>query len=419
MAKIDVVIEPEVFNDIYIQHLKNDARVQVFYGGSSSGKSVFLAQRDIVRVMEGGRNVLVCRQVGKTLRGSVVQEIKKVIEAWDLHRLFVVNKTDNTVTCSNGYQIIFTGLDEVEKLKSITPAKGVFTDVRIEEATEVDYHTVRQLMKRQRGGSDDTPKSLTMSFNPILKSSWIHRDYFAPIGWADDQTEYNRGGLSILKTTYKDNRFLTAEDIADLENETDEYYYQVYTLGNWGVLGNVIFKNWKVQDLSGMEAQFVNRRNGLDFGFSNDPAAAVATHYNRPRKTIYIFRELYERGLTNDVLADEVKEIVGTDDIVCDSAEPKSIAEIKDKGVNARGAKKGKDSVNHGIQWLQQQTIIIDKKCVNAQNEFTQYKWAEDKDGNALRRPVDKHDHIINALMYAYEEEMGPQYKKPRAVKYV
>jgi phage terminase large subunit len=123
------------------------------------------------------------------------------------------------------------------------------------------------------------------------------------------------------------------------------------------------------------------------------------------RQTIYIFGEVYERGLTNPQLAKEIKPLVGSELVVCDSAEPKSIQELKDHGVNAAPAEKGKDSVNFGIQWLQQQTIIIDVSCINARNEFLQYKWKEDRDGNAIRQPVDKNNHIIDATRYAYEDD--------------
>lgn len=403
--RIPVSISRKRFNDAYLQHLTNNARTQIYYGGSSSGKSVFLAQRAVIDILNGGRNYLVCRAVARTIKRSVFTEIKKVITDWGMLSEFKINDTDLTIVCRNGYQIIFAGLDNIEKLKSITPLVGVVTDIWIEEATETQKKDVKQLYKRQRGGSPSTPKRLTLSFNPILKSHWIYEEYFSGVGWTDDQTEYITDSLSILKTTYKDNRFLTDEDRKDLENETDKYFYNVYTLGNWGILGNVIFTNWSVMDLSGMMDQFTNRRNGLDFGFSSDPAALSRSHYDRMRKTIYIFGEFYERGLTNDALAKELKPICGDELITADSSEPKSIAELRGAGLYVQPAKKGKDSVNYGIQWLQQQTIIIDKKCVNAQNEFSQYKWREDKDGNAIRQPVDRNNHLIDGTRYAYEDE--------------
>lgn len=405
MTKVD--IDLAVFNPVYRSHLTNSiARTQIFYGGTGSGKSVFLAQRCIYDVMNGGRNYLVCRAVGRTLRGSVFTEICKVISDWGVGKLFSINKSDMLINCQNGYQIIFVGLDDVEKLKSITPAKGAITDIWVEEATETERGTVKQLYKRQRGGDPNIAKRLTLSFNPILQSHWIYQDYFSKIGWANDQIEHNGDDLSILKTWYIHNQFLTPDDVRDLEAEGDPYYRSVYTFGNWGVLGNVIFTNWRVEDLSEMRDQFTNRRSGLDFGFSSDPAAMAVMHYDRMRKTVYFFDELYERGLTNDVLADEIKNRIGEDMVICDSAEPKSIAELRNHGVNARGARKGKDSVVFGAQWLQQQTLVIDVKCVNTRNEIQQYHWKEDKDGNAIRQPVDKNNHLIDGARYGLEDDM-------------
>jgi len=409
MGKIKVDIAPEVFNEVYHPHLTNMARTQIFYGGSGSGKSVFLAQRAVIDVMQGGRNYLVCRAVGNSVRKSVFTEIKKVILNFGVQSLFNIKQSEGVIICKNGYRIIFTGLDDVEKVKSITPEIGAITDIWIEEATEVNQNTIKDLYKRQRGGEEEIPKRLTMSFNPILQTHWIYTEYFANLGWADNQTEYTSDELSIRKTWYIHNRWLTTDDVNDLLNEEDKYYREVYTFGNWGVLGNVIFTNWEVQDLSDMHAQFVNRRNGLDFGFSNDPAAMWVSHYDRKNKTIYLFDELYETGLTNDVLADRARELIGDDRLICDSAEPKSIAELRQHRINAVGAKKGKDSVLFGVQWLQQQKIIIDKRCVNAQNEFRQYKWKEDRNGIPVSppRPIDYNNHIMDAGRYAHEEDMA------------
>jgi len=418
---VPVHISKKVFNDVYIPHLTNYARIQIFYGGSSSGKSVFLAQRAVYDLLKGGRNYLVTRAVGRTIKHSVFQEIKNVITAWGMLGEFKINETDLTITCHNDYQILFAGLDDVNKLKSIVPKKGAITDIWVEEATEVERNDLKQLQKRQRGGDKNIPKRLTLSFNPILQNHHIYEDFFKTIEWADDQTEHTSGSLTILKTIYKNNRFLTKADRADLESEKDKYFHDVYTLGNWGVLGNVIFTNWIVQDLSEMLDQFTNHRNGLDFGFSSHPAALSVSHYDRKNKRIYIFDELYEKGLTNDLLANEVKNKIGyweidpttkvrtcdrTEPVVCDSAEPKSIAELIQYSVNAIEAKKGKDSVNFGIDWLKQQTIIIDKKCINAKNEFMSYKWKEDKDGVAMRVPVDANNHFIDGTRYAYEDDM-------------
>ena len=402
----EIEFHTSVLNKVYKPLLEDVTPTQILYGGSSSGKSVFaVGQRPVYDLLKGGRNYLICRQVGRTIRGSVSQEIKKVISDWGVESRFDINKTDGTITCSNGYQIIFSGLDDVEKLKSITPAKGVITDIVVEEATETEQGSIKQLEKRLRGGSDEVVKRITLLFNPIMQGHWIYQTYFSGISLADNQKLFRNDELLILKTTYKDNRFLTKQDIKRLENEKDSYYYQVYTLGNWGILGNVIFTNWRVEDLSDRLDQFTNHRNGLDFGFSDAPAAIWISHYDRNNKTIYVYDEFEERGLTNDLLAIEIKNKIGTDYIVCDSAEPKSIQELRNHGANAIGAKKGKDSINFGIQWLQQQTIVIDTKCVNTKNEISTYHWKQDKDGNAMRIPCDKNDHLIDAARYAHEED--------------
>jgi phage terminase large subunit len=156
-----------------------------------------------------------------------------------------------------------------------------------------------------------------------------------------------------------------------------------------------------------MVSQFTNHRHGLDFGFSNDPAAVPVTHYDSKNGRIFIYNELYELGLTNDILASELRAMIGRDYVTGDSSEPKSIRELQNYGINVLPAEKGKDSVLHGVQWLQQQEIIIDEKCVNTINEFQQYQWKKDKDGNAMRQPVDRNNHIIDALRYAYERDMA------------
>lgn len=406
VADYTVNISLRIFNTIYIPYLENESRTEILFGGSSSGKSKFLAQRCIYRVMKGGHNYLICRAIAKDSRRSTFVEVSRVIEEWGVGDLFRINQTDMTITCENNYQILFTGLDDLQKIKSIAFKKGALTDIWIEEATQIERNDLKELYKRQRGGDKEIKKQVTLSFNPILQSHWIYTEFFNSINWADEQKEYKSDRLCILKTIYKDNRFLTQDDIDDLENETDKYYYDVYTLGKWGVLGNVIFTNWRVEDLSEMCTQFVNRRTGLDFGFSTDPAAMPVTHYDKKNKTIYIFKELYEFGLTNDLLAEEVIKLIGKDRVVCDSAEPKSIAELKALGINAIGAVKGKDSVLFGIQWLQQQSIIIDVSCIHSRNEIMQYKWKEDKNGIAMRQPLEKNDHIIDGLRYAYEDDM-------------
>ncbi|WKK94117.1 PBSX family phage terminase large subunit [Clostridioides difficile] len=295
---INLEINPDVFNPIYLKHqLNNNNRYQIYFGGSSSGKSFSLAQRTVLDVFKGNRNYLIVRNVQSTLKRSCLNEITKAINNFKLNEYFQVNKTNMIITCKlNNKQILFCGLDDVEKVKSITPIDGVITDIWVEEATETDYKAVKQLDKRLRGKSK-VVKRLTLSFNPILKDHWLYTEYFDI--WEDDKQYVEKDNVSILKTTYKDNKFLAEDDIKALENESDKYYYEVYTLGNWGVLGAVIFKNWRVEDFSDIESTFDNFRHGIDWGFADDPFAYVKSHYDRMRRKLYICDEIEAVGLLN------------------------------------------------------------------------------------------------------------------------
>lgn len=404
MPFVDLQIDRNVFNPAYLSFLQAPQRHQVFFGGASSGKSYFLAQRTVLDIAQGGRNYLVARNVAKTLRSSVYNEICKAIDRFGLRAFFRINKSDMVITCkTNGCQILFVGLDDPEKIKSITPAKGILTDVWVEEATEADYKAVKQLEKRLRGCSENA-KRLTLSFNPILKDHWIYTDYFGQ--WDENKSLLRTGDLLVLKTTYKDNRFLAPDDVRALEGETDKYYYDVYTLGNWGVLGAVVFTRWRVENLDGMRKSADNIRCGLDFGFAQDPACFLRTHYDKKYKRIYVLDEVYEFRLTNDVLAERIRPMAGNCLVTCDSAEPKSIEELRQRGINAVPAAKGPDSVNHGIQWLQQHEIIVNVPCQGTRNNLGRYKWREGKDGIIVPVPVDRDNHAPDALRYAYEQDM-------------
>lgn len=404
----DVVIDPAIFNEIYKPYLSCMSRVQITYGGASSGKSVFKAQQVVIDLMNGGRNYLICRAVGKTIKRSVFNEIKRRIDEFGVGELFTINRTEFTITCINGYQAFFVGLDDVEKIKSIVPEVGAITDIWIEEATEIERNTLKSLRRRQRGGSERTPKRLHLTFNPILNDHWIYNEFFAPIGWNDDDTEYMSDELSILKSWFIHNKFLTKQDVDDLLNEEDKYFSDVYTWGKWGVLGNTIFKNYEIADLSSLIPTFDNIRNGGDFGFASDPAALGRMHWNKKKKELYIFEEYYERDIVNDELATECLRMFGKEEVRFDSSEPKSIRELRNAGVNAVPAIKGPDSVLHGIQWLQGIKLIIHKECINTANEVRQAKWKEGSDGKPLSppRPVDKNNHMLDLIRYAMERDM-------------
>ncbi len=240
MKSLSLKIKKSVFNDVYLPYLDDDSRYLVFYGGAGSGKSVFIAQRYIYRLLTRPLcNVLVVRQVAETNRDSTFALLTQVINKWGLTRYFKINRSNLQIVCTaTGNTIIFKGLDDPEKLKSITFPRGELTEVWIEEATEALEESLNQLDFRLRGGN--TKKQTVLSFNPISVNHWLKKRFF----------DKKNPKVKVLKTTYKDNKFLSKEDIELYESykEIDPYYYAVYCLGEWGVYGKTVFKAINVQE---------------------------------------------------------------------------------------------------------------------------------------------------------------------------
>jgi len=396
-----LLVPAGAFNPAFLPHLLAQERVQLFYGGAGSGKSAFLASRVVLDAL-CGRNTLVARKVARTLRASCFTEVNKAIRRLGLGGFFKANVSQMQITCTkNGAQILFTGLLDVEKVKSLSPARGALSDIWVEEATEVSREDVKQLEKRLRGPSPHA-KRLTLSFNPISRNHWLYREYFA--GVPEDQAVYRADNLLIMHSSYRDNRFLTPDDVRALEGEQDPYFREVYTLGRWGQAGGAILSRWRVAPILPGEIR-QPLRLGLDFGYARDPAGALKVSFDRQKKRILVLDELYERGWHNARLAEALKSFAGRLPITCDSAEPKSIAELRRLGLQALPAKKGPGSLSHGLQWLSQHEIIIAPHCVNLQEELSQYRWREGPLGHL---PIPQgEDHLIDALRYALEGDMG------------
>lgn len=234
---VNIKISKKVFNDVYLPYLENEDRYLVFYGGGSSGKSYFIAQRFIYKLIHPTRcNLLVVRQTGDTNRRSTFPLLKQVISNWNLGEHFKVNESDMRIICKlTNNEVAFAGLDDVEKIKSITFANGELTDIWVEEATETQEADINQLKVRLRGGK--SKKQIVLSFNPINIQHWIKKHFI------DSRL------ATVCFSTYKDNKFLTDDDrkaLEDLKN-IDEYTYEVYCLGKWGILGKTVFDARAIQ----------------------------------------------------------------------------------------------------------------------------------------------------------------------------
>ena len=333
---------------------------------------------------------LIVRKVGRTLKHSTFQLMTSLISEYELRSKFTINKTDYTITCVNGATAISTGLDDVEKLKSIAGVNKIW----VEEASEISQEDFKQLDLRLRGG--DSHKQITMTFNPISALSWIKKYFF-------DEPKEN---ASILKTTYKDNSFLDEQYKQVIENlkYEDEVFYNIYALGNWGVLGNLILTNYVVEDIPLDDRRYDTIVCGLDFGF-NHPSAFVKIGLKDGE--LYILDELYESKLTNTELIAQVGEKFGKSyRITADSAEPDRIKEFKQAGFFIRPAKKGKGSVKDGIDYLRRGKIHISPHCQDFLNEIQGWKYKETKDG-VTDEPVNIKDDLMAATRYAIESEFN------------
>jgi phage terminase large subunit len=310
-----------------------------------------------------------------------------------LYQYCKVNLSTYTITLPNDSVLLFKGLDDSEKIKSITD----ITDIWTEEATELTEDEFTQLDLRLRANAGGL--QMFISFNPVSKVNWVYSKWFAP------EAEYTN--TTILHTTYKHNRFLPKEYIQALEEKqkTNYTFYKIYALGEFCTLTKLVYTNWRAEifDYTRIKGDLLV---GLDFGFINDTSALVASILNEEAKTIHIFKAWGDTGKTNEELAEVIKAMgFSKSIIIADSAEPKSIVEIKRQGISRiRESKKGKDSIIHGIQKLQNYTIIVHSDLVEVITEFENYSWKKDKaTGLYVNVPVDMFNHYLDALRYSLQ----------------
>ena len=383
-------LNPNAFNS-WIYDIIDDYshRIEVYYGGAGSGKSFGACQKIMLKAMNSKRRVLVIRKVGNTLKISIWQLFLELLSEAGIRDMCKINKSDLEIELPNGSVFLFKGLDDPEKIKSIT---GI-TDVVIEEATEITLDDFTQLNLRLRP-KEDNPQIYLM-FNPISKANWVY-DYFFVEPIPDN--------CLIISTTYKDNRFLNKDYCDELEKLQDRNpaYYRIYALGEFATLDKLIFPTYTKKIISDEEVEGLPKWIGLDFGYVNDPSAIVNGRIDTNNKRIYIRGEYVRKGMLNDEIADKMISLgLHKDKSYGDSAEPKSIAEIRNKGVNIEATQKGKDSVIHGIQWMGQYELIVDERCYKVIEELENYTWKKDKKtGEYVNEPVDTFNHTIDAIRY-------------------
>lgn len=393
---MNVNISKKIFNEAYLPHLLDYShRYEVYYGGAGSGKSKFITQKLIIKALSRPRTILMMRKVGRTSRNSTFQLLVSTLEEWHLLSLCKVNKTELSIVLPNGSRFICMGLDDQEKLKSIA---GI-SDIWLEEATEFTPDDFTQADLRVRSNAPDL--QLYLSFNPVSKANWCYLQFFKP----DENFEEFRKKCNIVQTTYKDNKWLPPEYINSLLllKDTNPVFYNIYALGEFGSLDKLVFNNWHKEEFDPKDIKG-ELMCGLDFGYTNDPTAFVASIMCENR--IYIFDEWGGTGFLNNEIADAIVEKgFGKSMIIADSAEQKSIEEIKRAGVmRIKPSVKGPDSILSGIQKLQQYEIVVHPKCVHVLEELQNYAWQKDKATNEyINKPIDKFNHYLDALRYSIQ----------------
>lgn len=404
MKKMKVSLK-KVVGKGYNQFWHFKGRYRVVKGSRASKKSKTTALWYITNLMKyPGANTLVVRKTFRTLKDSCFTELK-----WAIHRLGVQDHWKVTESplqmeyIPTGQKIYFRGLDDPLKVTSITVDVGSLCWMWIEEAYEImnedDFNILDESIRGQV--DDDLFKQITLTFNPWNEHHWIKKRFF--------DVEYDSDILA-LTTNYMCNEWLDAADkkVFDRMKKENPRRYRVAGLGDWGIVDGLVFENWlekvfdvgTIRQLESMKSAF-----GLDFGYTNDPSALFCGLVDIPSKTIYVFDELYKKGLSNERIYTEVTNMgYRKEKIVAESAEPKSIDRLRDLGMShIRKARKGKDSISSGIDFIQDFKIIIHPRCVNFLTEISNYQWDKDKFGKKLNKPIDDFNHLMDAMRYALE----------------
>lgn len=399
MSNVTIRIpKPEkVFND-KILHILNDynALTEVHYGGASSGKSHGVVQKVVLKALrkwEKPRRVLFLRKVAATVKDSIFEDVISCLASFRLLDRCKINMSDYRITLPNGAQFVFKGMDNPEKIKSI---KGL-SDIVMEEATEFTLDDYTQLTLRLRDQAHKN-RQIYLMFNPVSKVNWVYSYFF--INQHKD--------INIVQSTYKDNRFLddqTRRNIEDLANRNPAYY-KIYALGEFATLDKLVFPKYEAKLLNRSELAHLPSYFGLDFGYVNDPSAFIHLKLDEKNKRIYFLDEYVRKGLLNDQIAEAIKSLGYAKEVItADSAEKKSIAEIRRLGIDRiRAATKAPDSIIQGLQFLSQYEFIVDERCVKLIEELENYTWKKDKKTNEYTNvPVDSYNHVIDAIRYAVE----------------
>lgn len=398
---------PDIVGKGYGAFWRFKGRYKAVKGSRASKKSSTQALKAIIEIVENPTvNWLVVRKVERTLRDSCFAQLKWAIHRLQLDRYFKCSTSPLEITyVPTGQKILFRGLDDPLKVTSITVEVGSLCRLWVEEAYEITSEEAFDRLDESIRGQlpDGMYHQVVLTFNPWSDRHWLKKRFF------DEPS----GNVLAMTTNYMCNEFLSESDLILFEEmKKNPRRYRTAGLGEWGIVEGLVFENWEEQAFDVNEVS--KRPNvksvfGMDFGYVNDPSTLFCGLVDTVAREIYVFDEMYEKGMSNEDILSKVTEMgYAKERIKADSAEPKSIAYLRKAGLrNIRAAKKGPDSIRAGISLIQDYKIIVHPRCVNFLTEISNYTWDKDKFDNMVNKPIDDFNHLMDAMRYAMEEFDG------------
>ena len=393
---------PKIVGRGYKSYWNFRGRYDVCKGSRASKKSKTTALRIIYNMMKYDKsNTLVVRKTYRTLKDSCFTDLKWATKRLEVENLWEFKYSPLEATyLPTGQKILFRGLDDPLKVTSITVEYGYLCWAWLEESYEItsekDFDTLDESIRGEL--PPHLWKQWMITFNPWNEHHWLKKRFF---------DVENDPDILAITTNYKCNEWLDDADLRLFENmkKNNPRRYQVAGLGNWGIVEGLVYENWKEEEFTLDQVIDCESVNGIDFGYTNDPAAVFIGFIDTEHKKLYVWDEIYKKGLSNKRLYEEIESShYQKKSFTADCAEPKSIDELRGYGLRVEKSQKGKDSITHGIQYIQDFEIIIHPRCVNFITEIGNYTWDEDRLGNKINRPIDDFNHLMDSMRYAVEK---------------